>query len=170
MRAPPSGPLVVGFGNPLMADDGVGPAVIDRLARQPLPAGVRVEDGGSDSLQLSSLWRGEPEIWIVDAVIRGDAPGTIYRLDHDELIQVPQRHGTAHHLSLPESLRWVAISYPEMAGVRYRMWGVEPEAVEPRPGLSSAVAAVVEKLAGEIVDLLKQRRDPAVTGSPFSRH
>lgn len=149
------GLLIVGFGNSLMADDGVGPAVVEALRLRRLPPGVRAKDGGSDSLRLSSLWRGEPEIWIVDAVIRGEAPGSIYRLGHDQLIDAPQRHGTAHHLSLPESLRWVAISYPEMAEVRYRMWGVEPEVVEPRPGLSSAVEAAVEKLAGEIVDLLK---------------
>jgi hydrogenase maturation protease len=133
--------------------------VIEALHRSPLPAGVRAEDGASDSLLLSSLWRGEPEIWIVDAIIRGDAPGTLHRLGHDELIAVPQRHGTAHHLSLPESLRWMAITYPDMAGVRYRMWGVEPETIEPRPGLSSAIVAAVERLVGEIVDSLKELRD-----------
>jgi len=66
--------LIVGFGNPLAADDGAGPAVVARLLEMNPPAGVRCEDGGSDSLRLPTLWRGEREIWLVDAVARGTPP------------------------------------------------------------------------------------------------
>jgi len=151
------GVLIVGFGNPLMADDGAGPALVAALTSVRLPRGVRVEDGGSDSLVLSGLWRGEPDVWLVDAVIRGDPPGSVVRLGHDELLRVPQRHGTAHRLSLPESLRWLAIAHPERAHVRYRLWGIEPAAVEPRPGLSAAVADAVADVAGELRALLSRR-------------
>jgi hydrogenase maturation protease len=144
--------LLVGFGNTLMADDGAGPAVVARLRALGPPALMRVEEGDGDSLRLVSLWRGEPSVWLVDAVIRGAAPGTIHRVGHNELLAVPQRHATVHHLSLPESLRWLALGYPEMAGIRYRLWGIEPACVHPHPELSGPVTDAVERVAGELLD------------------
>jgi len=143
--------LIVGFGNTLVADDGVGPAVIERLSRRALPAGVRAEHGGQDALRLAGLWRGEPEIWLVDALLRGDSPGTVHCLAHEVVVALPQRHGTAHQLSLPECLRWLAHGYPEMAVVRYRLWGVEAFRMDLREGLSRPVQRGVERLCEELV-------------------
>ena len=142
--------LVVGFGNPLVADDGAGPAVIERLVAAGLPPGLRAEECGQDSLRLPALWRGEREVWLVDALIRGAPPGTLHSVTHEELLDIPQRHGTAHQLSLPESLRWLALAWPEMGAVRYRLWGIEPERLDLVPGLSPAVARAVERVAEEL--------------------
>jgi len=142
--------LLVGFGNSLAADDGVGPAVVERLREGELPSGLRAEEGGQDALCLAGLWRGEPEVWLVDALIRGAPPGTVHRLEHEELLAIPQRHATAHALSLPECLRWLVLAHPEMAGVRYRLWGVEPGRVAMEEGLSPAVTEAVAGLVGEI--------------------
>jgi hydrogenase maturation protease len=147
----PAGVLVVGFGNPLMADDGAGPEVVRRLVAGQLPAGVRVEDGGADSLRLPGLWRGEPEVWLVDAVTGGGEPGSIVRLEHDEVLAVPQRHATAHALSLPEGLRWISLSYPEMAGVRYRFWGIVVRHLSLESDLSDEVGAAVGRVVQEIL-------------------
>jgi hydrogenase maturation protease len=153
--------LIVGFGNPLMADDGVGPEVVRRLASSPLPAGVRVEDGGSDALRLPSIWRGEAAVWIVDAVTGGGEPGEVVRLGHAEVLAVPQRHATAHALSLPEALRWIALTYPEMASVRYRMWGMVAADVTLRAGLSEPAAQAADRVAREI---LREAASAAVAG------
>jgi Ni,Fe-hydrogenase maturation factor len=127
--ATPTRVLVVGFGNSLMADDGAGPEVVRRLNDGHLPAGVRVEDGGADSLRLPGLWRGEPDIWLA----------------------VPQRHATAHALSLPEGLRWISLSYPEMAAVRYRFWGIMVRRLSLVSGLSDEVGVAVERVVQEIL-------------------
>lgn len=145
-----AGLLVVGFGNALAADDGVGPRVVERLRAEGLPAGMRAEDGGQDALRIADLWGGEEEVWLVDAVVRGAPAGTVHRVEHGELLALPQRHDGAHRLSLPECLRWLALAHPEMAGVRYRLLGVEPGRVGWGAGLSPAVEAAAEALAGEI--------------------
>ncbi len=134
-----------------MADDGAGPEVVRRLNAGRLPAGVRVEDGGSDSLRLPGLWRGEREVWLVDAVTGGGEPGSIIRLGHEEVLAVPQRHATAHALSLPEGLRWIALSYPEMAAVRYRFWGIVARHVSLLSGLSEEGVAAVERVVQDIL-------------------
>ena len=143
--------LVVGFGNPLMADDGAGSEVVRRLEAGPLPASVRVEDGGADSLRLPGLWRGEAEVWLVDAVAGGGEPGSIVRLAHEEVLSVPQRHATAHALSLPDGLRWISLSYPEMAAVRYRFWGIVARHLSLLSGLSEEVAVAVERAVQDIL-------------------
>jgi hydrogenase maturation protease len=149
--------LVVGLGNPLMADDGAGLAVAELLRSRELPPGARAEAGDTDSLRLLSLFRGEAEIWLVDAIQKGTSPGTIHRLFHDEVLSIPQPHAAAHFLSLPESLRWIAAARPEMAGVRYRLFGIEPGTIALSPGLTPPVARAVEALADEIVKELARR-------------
>lgn len=142
--------LVAGFGNRLAGDDGVGPAVVDRLQAAGLGRRTRAVEVGGDALHLPQLWSGETEIWLVDAVIRGAAPGTVHRFDHDQILAVPQRHGTVHHLSLPESLRWIELAYPQMRDVRYRLWGVEPASVGLEPGLDDRVRLAADAVATEI--------------------
>ena len=142
--------LVIAFGNPLVGDDGAGPAVVRALADQPPPAGVRIEDGGTDVLTLPSWWRGESEVWIIDAVRAGAPPGAIHRLDHDTILSLPQTTASLHHLSIPECLRWIVHSFPEMRGVRFRLWGIEPAEVRTGVGLSAPVATAVVEIAAEL--------------------
>jgi len=149
--------LVVGFGNPLMGDDGAGPAVVEELRRIGLPAGVRAVPGECDSLVLPSIWGGEEEVWLVDALACGSEPGTIRRLAHEEVLALPQRHATVHHLSLPESIRWIQLAHPEMAAVRFRFWGIEPHRVAPREGLGKRVRVAVGRVAREILETCATR-------------
>ena len=147
--------LLVGLGNPLMADDGAGVAVARRLLGTALPAGCRAEIGDTDSLRILSLWRGEAEIWLVDALLKKSPPGTVHRLGHDEILAIPQPHAAAHFLSLPESLRWMSLAEPSMTRVRFRLWGIEPEKIEVGEGLTPAVARAVEETAREILGAMR---------------
>jgi hydrogenase maturation protease len=154
--------LIVGFGNPLMGDDGVGAEVVRLLAARLLPAGVRVVDGGSDALRLPGLWRGEREVWLVDAVAGRGRGGDVVHLEHEKVLAVPQVHTTAHALSLPEALRWIALSYPEMAEVRYRFWGIVVGNVSPHPELSTEAVQGADRVVREIVRALGRRpHEPA---------
>jgi hydrogenase maturation protease len=148
--------LILGLGNALVGDDGAGPAVVERLQELGLPPGVRSEDGGADALRLPSLWHGEREVWLVDAVKSASAPGTICRMRHDEVLSVPQRHASAHSLSLAESLRWVVLAYPDMAAVRFRFWGIEVERLALVEALSPRVAAAAREVAVEMHDAARQ--------------
>jgi len=144
--------LVVGFGNTLMGDDGVGPMVIRHVMKRSLPPNLRVVECASDSLILPSFWRGEDQIWMIDALVRRRAPGTIDTLNHEEVMSIPQRHATVHHLSLPEGLRWIRLAYPEMRKVTYRLWGIEPGGMDLGERLSPAVEEAVASVSDLIVD------------------
>ncbi len=73
--------LIVGFGNELRADDGVGLAVVRQLCAAGLPDGVRATEVGIGGIALlHELQEGCDRLVIVDAVRRGGAPGTVYVL------------------------------------------------------------------------------------------
>jgi len=73
--------LIVGFGNPLRGDDGVGLAALKELEGSALPNGVRCADVGIGGMALvHELQAGCDRLVIIDAVQRGGAPGTIYVL------------------------------------------------------------------------------------------
>jgi len=149
--------LIIAAGNPLAGDDGLGPAVAQELRRAHLPSHIRIEDVHTDILALGRLWTGEPRVWILDAMARGSEPGTIYRLGHEELLTLKQRHRHAHALSLTENLRWLLIGQPKMRRIRFRAWGVEPEVVGKGDRLNPRVAKVVPRLSSEILQSLGYR-------------
>jgi hydrogenase maturation protease len=76
--------LVAGVGNLLFGDDGFGLAVIERLASNRLPSGVRLMSAGIRGFDLASaLLDGYDGAILVDAVSRGGSPGTLYVLEPD---------------------------------------------------------------------------------------
>jgi hydrogenase maturation protease len=80
--------LVAGIGNVFLGDDGFGPAVAGRLTASALPAGVEVADFGIRGMDLAYALQAYDQAILVDAVPRGDRPGTVYliepELDPDE--------------------------------------------------------------------------------------
>jgi hydrogenase maturation protease len=76
--------LVAGIGNVFLGDDGFGVAVVEQLAVRPQPDRVRVTDFGIRGFDLAFALLDEPEATIlVDAMPRGQPPGTVYVLEPD---------------------------------------------------------------------------------------
>lgn len=76
---------IIGVGNPLMGDDGIGIAAVERLAQLSLPAAVEVIDGGTGGITLLHLMEGAQRVILVDAVDMGKPPGTIVRFSPEEV-------------------------------------------------------------------------------------
>jgi len=71
--------LVLGLGNILMGDEGVGVHVVRALERLPLPAGVECLDGGTGGFILLEPLQRADRIFLIDAAADGNAPGTVTR-------------------------------------------------------------------------------------------
>jgi hydrogenase maturation protease len=142
--------LIVGLGNPMMADDGIGHEVIRRLGRRALPAGARLLAIDGDVLALVDLWQGEGSVWLVDAV-RSDRPaGTLQAFEHEELLRLPASGQWTHHSDLAEGLRWIIHTRPEMAEIRFRLYGIEAAVVRPGQRRSRAVERSIDRLVTRI--------------------
>ena len=85
--------LVLGLGNILLGDEGVGVRVIEQLLSRPLPDEIEVIDGGTAGYELINFFEGKERVIIVDAVKTNDTPGSVYKMDlsavqEDETVQL----------------------------------------------------------------------------------
>jgi hydrogenase maturation protease len=143
--------LVAGIGNIFLGDDGFGSAVVDRLARRPLPECVRVEDYGIRGVHLAHdlLGGGYETVILVDAVARGGSPGTLYVIEPE---RVAGGGDADAHAMTPDAV----LAYVERLGGatgRVLVVGCEPATVDPEMGLSAPVSAALDE-AVEMVSRL----------------
>jgi hydrogenase maturation protease len=149
--------LIAGLGNIFEGDDGFGVEVVRRLAGTDRPDGVELRDFGIRGVHLAyQLLDPYDLVVIVDAVQRGEAPGTVYVIEHgpDETFAGPADHAPlmdAHDLAPDAVLALV----PRLGGTlgRVVVVGCEPATITPSMELSAPVAASVEK-AAELVTAL----------------
>lgn len=93
--------LIIGCGNLLRGDDGVGPILIRQLWQIGLPDGMRVADGGTAGMDVAFKMRGADRVVIVDAARTGADPGTLYQVPGAELENLPPLEGINLH-----AFRW----------------------------------------------------------------
>lgn len=146
------GVCVIGVGNPERGDDGVGPAVIERL-RDRVAADVSLAAVSGEPGELVDRLGTAGAVWIVDAATGGGAPGTVHWLDAGSGGPVPARPGASSHgLGVVEALA-LAQALGRLPDV-CRIVAIEGEGFGLGTGLSApvsgAVDAVVEQLRAEI--------------------
>ena len=93
--------LVVGCGNLLRGDDGVGPVLVRHLWELGVPEGAQMVDGGTAGMDTAFRMRGAEKVVIVDAAATGATPGTVYRVPGEEFDELPPLQGLHTH-----SFRW----------------------------------------------------------------
>jgi hydrogenase maturation protease len=145
--------VVAGIGNELRHDDGVGPAVVDRVRHMADPP-VALLWRGADPLELIGVWSACKLAVIVDATRSGLAPGSVrvLELDHDTDVAAGSTvPGSTHALGLAMVLR-LGDALGSLPG-RVVLVGVEGSDFEPGPGLTPAVAAAVEDAAHRVLEL-----------------
>jgi hydrogenase maturation protease len=143
--------LVLGLGNPLRGDDGIGPRVIEALNRCGLPEGVTALDAGTGGLDLLHVLEGWKRAIIVDAADVGREPGQFVRFTPDEARFVGSEDATSlHNVGLAEVLALAAAlgqPLPELV-----IFGVQPEKIDWGEGLSPAVEAALPALVEAVLD------------------
>lgn len=131
--------LVLGLGNQLLADDGLGPELAEALAREHGPD-TRVDfvDGGTQGLALLGLLDRRAALLVLDAVALGAAPGSVHVVDDPLSIRMPRGQG-AHEGNAGDLLTAALLlgSLPP----RVALVGVEPGPLRTHIGLSEAVLA-----------------------------
>jgi hydrogenase maturation protease len=143
------GKLVVGIGNTLLKDEGVGCHVAHALERIPLPD-VQIVDGGTSSDVLQFVDDADKLI-IVDAVKGGGVPGQIYRFRPEDVTLEERPLLSLHDMSFVDSLKlmrlWRNIGEAVIIGIEPRDigWGLELS-VELREKMPRIIDAVLEEL------------------------
>lgn len=146
--------LVVGVGNLLLKDDGVGVHIIRALEGRPLPPDVELIDGGTAGCDLLPLLAGAEKIVIIDALRGGGPPGAIYRLTPEECgRQTVDGTISLHDFGILVALH--DLQLVEDKPVRAVIIGVEPGEIDWGMELTPRVKGKIPR----ILELIEQELD-----------
>jgi hydrogenase maturation protease len=142
--------LVLGLGNLLCGDDGVGPVAVQwLLSEYAVPDGVSVLDGGTLGLSLLPYIEDAEQVLLVDAIRADQPPGSLVRLDGDDVATAVVARLSVHQVGVADVLdaaRW-RDRYP----ARLTLLGLVPQTLELGMERSPAVAAQLPVLIDRIV-------------------
>ena len=150
--------LVIGIGNILMLDEGVGIRIAEELQRNYVfPADVRVMDAGTMGLGMMHLFRGVELLLIADAVDgTGHPAGTVLRLSPEDLAPNQVLH-SLHDIRFADVLnaaRMIGVM-PEADCIGVQVQDMSP--AELTIGLSEAVEAAVPRAVAAVLYVLEER-------------
>lgn len=121
--------LVLGIGNILMKDDGVGVrAALSFKDAFRLPDDVSCLDGGVHGVNLLYTIERFSHLIVIDAVLNGSSPGRVKRYEWDDVKDLPWHKGSTHGIGLKELLSLVALDHKPR---RIVIFGVTPKDVSP---------------------------------------
>jgi len=142
---------VLGVGNPIMGDDGVGLELLARVeAAFPDPR-VEYVDGGTAGMELLPVIQGAGRLLIFDAV-SGSTPGQVVELNGDQIPRLLAAKLSPHQLGLLDVFAAARLlgSEPEIVTVV----GVVPDFVDMRVGLAPSVEAALAEATGKAVAVI----------------
>ena len=136
--------MILGVGNLLLRDEGVGVHVATNLMEFPLPDDIEVIEGGTDGFKLFHLIMEADRLIVVDCVKGGGEPSSIYRFDLDDYEHFPDIYKTSvHQISIEEV---ITLSGAFRKPPQTTIIGVEPAEIEMSMELSPAVEAKLPKV------------------------
>jgi hydrogenase maturation protease len=145
--------LVLGIGNPLRSDDGVGIHVIEALRDENLGHKIDIKEGIS-GLDILGAIAGYEKIIMIDAIKSGGEPGTIYKLSVGDLHAQQTLHAfSTHDVDIPMMLKLGKDLYPGKIPEDFVIIAVEAEDIET---FSETCTPKVEKAIQEVVHLIKE--------------
>lgn len=145
--------LVLGVGNILLSDEGIGVRVVEAFQhRYAVPEGVEVVDGGTAGIDLLDLLAEHEHVIVVDAVSSGEAPGSVVRLAGDAVPAFFRARISPHQLGISDVLG--ALRLLDQQPSELVLIGIVPASLEMGLALSPPLAArldeLVEVLAREL--------------------
>lgn len=159
--------LVLGIGNVLLQDEGVGIHALEELRRRfDLDADVELLDGGTAGIELLRFLDGKDRVLIVDAVAAGHPPGSVFRVEGEDVPRMFHVRISPHQIGLTDVLATALIS--DALPAEMVLFGVEPAVMTSGLALSPVVEASLGKLVGAVADELRrlghrvdEKADPA---------
>jgi hydrogenase maturation protease len=146
--------LVIGVGNLLRCDDGVGIHVVNRLNE--VAPYIDTLDVALGSVEILEAMNGRDRVFIVDAIQAGGEPGTIYRVNLSGG-EEPPRVTHSHGVDLLTTLRLGESLFPDQMPKEMILLAVEAEDVTTlSESCTSKVQASVEKVVEMILGFEKK--------------
>ena len=147
--------IVLGIGNTLISDDGVGVHIVNKLNDEyTFPDNVTLIDGGTKGLDLLPFIEGSDRLLIIDAANFKKEPGTIDTVVGDKIPAFLTQKLSVHQIGIPDMLfaaKLMDISPKEMCLI-----GIQPKSMETSTEMSQEIKARFDDLYTKVLDKLKE--------------
>jgi hydrogenase maturation protease len=144
--------VVIGVGNLLMKDEGIGIHAVKALQEMELPDSVTIIDGGTSPDVIACTRTGDKLI-IVDAARAGGEPGAIYRFQPDDLEDSAGEVLSVHDLGVPHNLRLMLLTGSGPSKVV--IIGIEPKEIDWGTELSSELESKIPEIIAVVLREIK---------------
>jgi len=144
---------VIGMGNLLLKDEGIGVHIARALQQIDIPHGIKIIDGGT-SPDLPYYLKDVDKLIIIDAVKAGDKPGTVYRFHPHDVNIESEGVISVHELSLEQSLKTMSLMGSEPKEVV--IIGIEPKEID----WGTELSAELQQKIPEIVNIVLNEIGP----------
>jgi hydrogenase maturation protease len=125
--AMPSKTLIVGMGNLIYKDEGIGVHVVQEMKKMELPGHIELLDIGTSTMDLIAYLDGVKKLIVIDAMKAEGKPGTIYKCKPEDLIPKVETPVSLHDIGVLETLTMAKKMGMEIETV---IIGVEPEVMD----------------------------------------
>ncbi|MFQ5752641.1 MAG: HyaD/HybD family hydrogenase maturation endopeptidase [bacterium] len=143
---------ILGVGNILLTDEGVGVRVIEELNQNfNFPANVELYDGGTGGMSLLAIIEKTEQLMVIDAVLVGEAPGTIVKFNFDALPAGLTRKLSSHEIDVIEVLHIAEVLGKRPPTV---FIGIQPQNISSY-GTELIIEEYIPKLIEVIIEELK---------------
>lgn len=152
--------VVIGLGNPLLGDEGIGYHLVERLANDAeLPRDVEVLWGGTDLLGCAEQMQGRSRVVLLDAMLGAPEPGGLELWEEGDFEALEESHGHAHHLPLIQAVHLLRSTSLLSRATQLTMitvgiesahfgHGLSPKLGDLFPSILKDIRAVIEGLCG----------------------
>jgi len=144
---------VLGVGNILLKDEGVGVRVVEEMTRRyAFPENVEVLDGGTLGMELMRFLLGTDRVIIIDAIDGSLPPGSIYQFEKEAVKTYFREKVSVHDLGIQDVL--AALDVLEKPLQELVVMGVQPAVIDVGLDLTPVVAQSVEPVITKVLALL----------------
>lgn len=140
--------VIIGIGNILLKDDGVGVYTIKQLENEKLPSTIELVDGGTSTLDTLSYFLDYNNIIVVDCLRAGYDPGTIYKIKPEDIKDYRKENLSVHDVQILDVVKMANMlgKFPMVT-----IFGIEPEKI----CLDTEMTETMKNKIPEIIKLLK---------------
>jgi len=145
--------LILGIGNYLMGDEGIGVHVANRMQQEVWPSGFDVLDGGTGGFHLLEYFENYPHVILVDATLDGNTPGTIRMIKPRFASDFPPAMST-HDIGLKDLVSALHLldKMPDIDLFVVSIISIQQQGIELSPEIERVVPVIIDRIKGLILN------------------
>jgi hydrogenase maturation protease len=151
--------IILGMGNPLRRDDGIGVAVVETLKRSYSHSeNITIMDAGTSGLQALILMQGYQQAFIIDAADIGEAPGDWRCIPIEKISFILEgltKYGSFHNAGLKDAIALGQVL--EILPEEIYIYAVQPQDLQISIGLSDSNATAAFEIVEDLIQRLRSR-------------